>query len=214
MNLYDTLRSLAPDAVRRYVRGINAVNLHLQCKAEALAPLDRDITPFAVRMMDAGDPREIGAWTRIQRQGFGAQIEEDAFDRLVLSHPAYDIRHTHFLLEDGQPVGAASGGVYRRNPSIGVGHQVTVLPHLRGRGLGRHLILYRYHALHADGIRLFETETTLFYRQGIVNNFSVGLQPKLRRDSWNQRDDASDLQRLIANALLESRYLAWRARHG
>jgi hypothetical protein len=47
-----------------------------------------------------------------------------------------------------------------------------------------------------------------------VNNFSVGLQPKLRRDSWNQRDDASDLQRLIANALLESRYLAWRARHG
>lgn len=214
MNLYSSLRAIAPDPVRRFVRDIYAVNIHLQARADALPPLERDIAPFTVRLMDTADPRDIRAWLHIQREGFGQQMEEADFDRIILHHPTYDIRQTYFLLERDEPVGAASAGVYRGNPSIGIGHQATVLPHIRGRGLGLYLQLYRYHTLRAEGLRLFGTETTLFYRRAILNDFHIGFRPKLRRDPWNQRDNSTSLQRLVANALFESRYLAWRALHG
>lgn len=211
--LYEALRALAPPVVRRYVRGVYGANIHLQIRSRSLPPLSRDIAPFGVRLMDTADPREIAAWTRIQSQAFETAPDPGMFDRIIRDHPAYDVRRTYLLLQHDEPVGAISAAVYKRNPSVGVGHQEALLPHVRGRGLGLHLALFRYHSLADEGFERLEVETTLYYHQAIKNHFRMGFRPKLRRDEWNQHDGASALQRLLANLTLVCRYLAWKLRH-
>lgn len=210
--LYQSLRAVAPAVVRRYVRGVYGAAVRLGIDAASLPPVVGDIAPFSVRLMDADDPRDIDAWIRIQHAGFGSDLDPTVFDRIIRRHPTYDVRRTYFVLEHDEPVGTASAAVFRRNPSIGVGHQATVLPHVRGKGLGLHLALVRYHSLVADGLRRLEVETAPYYRQAIRNHFRMGFLPKARCDEWNQPDGARREQRLLANLILVGRYGAWKLR--
>jgi hypothetical protein len=205
---------VAPPAARRYIRGVYGANVHVQIEAQALPPLARDITPFSVRLMDTGDPHEIATWSRIQAAGFGSAVDASLFDRIIRRHPTYDVRRTYFLVEHDEPVGVVSAAVYRKNPWIGAGHNESLLPRVRGKGLGLYLALFRYHSLIDDGVRHLEMETTLYYRQAIRNHFRMGFRPKPRRDEWNQRDGARADHRLLANLILEARYLRWMLRGG
>ena len=213
-SLFEALRAVAPPTVRRYVRGVYGATVRFQIEAHLLSPMVRDIAPFSVRLMDASDPREIASWLRIQREGFGSELDPAVFDHIIRHHPTYDVRRTYFLLDHDEPVGAASAAVFRKNPSIGYGHQAALLPHVRGKGLGLYLALFRYPSLVDDGLQRLEMESTLFYRQAIKNHFRMGFRPKLQRDEWNLCDGARPEQRLLANLMLESRYMDWRLRSG
>lgn len=209
---YRALRDSAPPAIRRYVRDVYGVSVRLKAEAHSLPPLVRDIAPFSVRLMDPCDPLDMASWLRIQQDGFGTDPNPAVYDRIIRSHPTYDVRRTYFLLDRHEPVGAASAAVFRQNPSIGFGHQAALLSRVRGRGLGLYLALFRYHSLVDEGVRHLETETTLYYRQAIRNHFRMGFRPKPGRDEWNPRDAGRMQQSLLANAILESRYLGWKLR--
>jgi hypothetical protein len=212
-SLYQGLRDVAPPVVRRYVRRVYGASVRLRIDAQSLPPLVRDVAPFSVRLMDPSDPREIDAWLRIQHAGFGSDLNPTVFDRIIRHHPICDVRRTYFLLDHDEPVGTASAAVFRRNPSIGFGHQAALLPRVRGRGLGLYLALFRYHSLVDDGLQRLEMETTLYYRQAIRNHFRMGFRPKPHPDEWNQRDGARAEQRLLANLILEGRYVGWKLRY-
>ena len=211
-SLYHALRNATPPVVRRYVRGVYGATVCLRMEVQSLPPLVRDIAPFSVRLMDTSDPHDIDAWLRIQHAGFGSDLNPTVFDRVIRHHPTYDVRRTYFLLDHDEPVGIASAAVFRRNPSIGCGHQTALLPHVRGKGLGFHLVLFRYHTLVDEGLERLETETTLFYRQAIRMDFRLGFRSKPSRDDWNHRDGARGGQRMLANLILERRYCEWKLR--
>jgi GNAT superfamily N-acetyltransferase len=211
-SLYQALRTVAPPVARRYAREVFGTSVRVRIEARSLPPLAGDIAPFAVRLMDSSDARDIAAWLRIQSESFGSDMDPAVFDRIVRRHPTYDVRRTYFLLDHDEPAGICSAAVFKRNPAIGVGHQLALLPRVRGKGLGFYLARFRYQSLVEEGLQQLEMETTLYYRQAIRNHFRMGFRPKPHRDEWNQRDGARGEQRLLANLILEGRYLEWKLR--
>ncbi len=164
--------------------------------------------------MDPSAASDLGQWMEIQSDAYGGTDWGPAeFRRFVLDHPHVEVRHTWFAMDADQAVGVASAGVFRRNPEVGVGHMLAVRSAWRGRGVGMHLALHRYHALAAEGIRVFESETTPHHPASIRLHFACGFRPKTRLDPWNSADETNAVRRFIARRALERLYRRWRREH-
>jgi len=200
------LRRFIPRFARTSVRRLLATPIWLQGDLRDLPPLSRDIHPLRIREMDPSDGADLDAWAEIQSEAFGWRFARADAERLLLEHSLLDVRHTYLLVDSGEPIGAVSGAVFRERPEIGCGHMAGLRRRYHGRGLGRHLALYRYHALSAEGLRACETETRLQHDRSVLNHIRFGFRPKTRLDPWNGPDPAGPGLRRLADAALRARY--------
>ena len=200
------MRRFLPGFARTGIRRLLATPIWLQGDLGNLPPLHGEIHPFLIREMDPSDGADIEAWLEIQGEAFGWRFGRIDAERLLLRHPLLDVRHTYLLVDASEPIGAVSGAVFRDRPEIGSGHMAALRRRYHGRGLGRHLALYRYHAMRAEGLRVCETESRLQHDQSVVNHFRFGFRPKSLWDPWNGPDPAGPGLRRLANAALRSRY--------
>jgi GNAT superfamily N-acetyltransferase len=152
---------------------------------------------------------DIAAWLEIHNDAFGSAWGLEDYEREILHHPTVTVWHTYLIMDGSRALGSACAGVYRRNPEVGAGHFLALRRSAHGRGLGRHIVLYRYHRLREAGIRLCESETTLRNRESIGIHFACGFRPKTRLDAWNSPDPGDALQRWITRQRLERLYRRW-----
>ena len=183
----------------------------LVCTQAALAdlPAPRDPAPFRIREMDMTWPDDVAAWLEIHNDAFGRAWGTVDYTRAILGHPHIRVLHTFFVLAGDQPVGAASVGVYRANPAVGVGHYLGFRRDARRHGLAKALVLHRYHALAAHGISVAESQTYLRHPESLRIHFECGFRPKPRRDPWNNPDPAGPLARLVTRHELDRLYARW-----
>jgi GNAT superfamily N-acetyltransferase len=152
--------------------------------------------------MDMGDDAEVRRWLAVHNAAFRHRWGLEEYRRAILEHPHFVIRHTIFVIEGDTPLGVASAGTFRRNPSVGVGHYLGVVPGARGRGLGRALVLERFRLLREARVGVGESETTLSRTSSLALHLNLGFRPKYELDPWNSPDEASPLLRALANARL------------
>jgi len=202
-------RRLLPASVVSWRDALDSALVCTQGDLARLPPLDRDIAPLHVREMRMHDEAEIAAWLEVHNDAFGSAWGAEDYEREILHHPTVAVWHTYLILDGPRAIGAASAGVYRRNPEVGVGHFVGLRRAAHGRGLGRHLVLYRYHRLREAGIRLCESETTLRNHESLGIHFACGFRPKPRLDAWNSPDPGDALQRGITRWRLRRFYRRW-----
>lgn len=188
------------------MRRLLATPVWLQGDLGDLPPLQGDIHPLFIREMDPSDSADLDAWVEVQSEAFGWQYGRADAERLLLGHPLLEVRHTYLLVDSSQPIGAVSGAVFRDQPEIASGHMAALRRRYHGRGLGRHLALYRYHVLRSEGLRACETESRLRHDRSIINHFTFGFRPKTRLDPWNGPDPAGPGLRKLANGALRLRY--------
>lgn len=203
------VRRLLPDSVVSWLGDLDSALVCSQGDLARLPALDRDITPLYVREMRMHDPADIAAWLEVHNDAFDSAWGAPDYEREILHHPTVAVRHTYLIMDGARAIGAASAGVYRRNPEVGVGHFVGLRRTAHGRGLGRHIVLYRYHRLREAGIRLCESETTLRNHESLGIHFACGFRPKPRLDAWNSPDPGDALQRWITQVRLRRFYRRW-----
>lgn len=203
------VRRLLPRSVVGWLDALESAPVCSQGDLARLPPLDRDIAPLSVREMRMHDPADIAAWLEVHNDAFASAWGVADYEREILRHPTVAVWHTYLIMDGDRAIGAASAGVYRRNPEVGVGHFVGLRRAVHGRGLGRHLVLYRYHRLREAGIGLCESETTLRNHESLGIHFDCGFRPKLRLDAWNSPDPGDALQRWITRLRLRRFYRRW-----
>ena len=198
---YDRMASALwrPDRVLVYTQG----------DLDHLPDLKQDIAPLYVAEMNREDESEIGLWLDVHNDAFSRKWGPDEYRAEVLNHPDLQILHTYLVMNDDEVVGTASVGVFRRQKNIGVGHYIQLRRSAQSHGLGKYLLLYRYHKLKQLGIRTCESQTTLVREKALLLHFSCGFRPKTRPDSWNSTGVNSPLARMRANLQLERLYRTW-----
>jgi GNAT superfamily N-acetyltransferase len=162
-----------------------------------------------IRDLDPNRPADVDAWLSVHNPALGHGWGPDDFRREVVDHRRVDVHTTYLLLEGDDPVGVASVGVFRVNPTVGVGHWLSVRPDRQGRGLGRLLTAHRYHQLAGEGIEVAESQTHLARRGSLAIHFGLGFRPKYRLDPWNNAPPPLAL-RLQADARLWACFRRWR----
>jgi GNAT superfamily N-acetyltransferase len=172
-------------------------------------PRPRDVSPFRICDMDMRHPAHVAWWLEIHNEAFGRAWGRAEFTSHVLEHPQILILRTYLVMAGDRAVGAASAGVYRQKPEIGVGHCLALRAEARGRGLGASLALHRYHALRDTGIRVAESQTYLRHGESLWIHFDCGFRPKVRRDSWNEPDPAGPIERLVTRHRVNQLYARW-----
>jgi GNAT superfamily N-acetyltransferase len=177
----------------------------------AALPRPRDLSPFRIREMDMRHPAEVAAWLEIHNEAFGHAWGRKEFTAHVLEHPRILILRTYFVMSGDRAIGAASAGVYRQKPEIGVGDYLGLRGNARGHGLGAALALHRYLALRDTGIRTAESQTYLCHGGALWIHFDCGFRPKLRRDVWNEPDPVSQVGRLVTRHRVNQLYARWSA---
>ena len=181
---------------RRFYR-FNSVLVCTQADLNNLPPFNKDIAPLHLKEMDMEDESEIREWLKIHNDAFGRAWGFKEYQAFMLNHPYLIVTHTYFMMDESTPMGAGSVGVFKKNKEIGVGHYLGIRKNFQGRGLGKYMVLYRYHKLHEHGIRICESETTLRHKKSLLIHFDCGSRPKFRPDYWNTPDGASALLRVI-----------------
>jgi GNAT superfamily N-acetyltransferase len=161
------------------------------------------------REMDMADPDEIATWLAVHNDAFGHTWGVEQFRGAILEHPHFEIRRTFFVTQGDRTLGAASIGVFRRNPRVGVGHYLGVSGEAQSLGLGRLLVLHRYHALRDSGIRECESHTHIGRVRSLRIHFECGFAPKVHFDDWNTPNTATPPVRAITNARLKALYRRW-----
>lgn len=198
------LNAIKSRLASRYWR-LDDVVVALRGRLEDLPPR-RGFAPLRVREMDTAREADVCAWLEVYRQAFGTLWDISDFERDMLNHPTLELRHT-FLVEDGcRVLAAASVGVFRRNPRVGVGHMIGVAESGRGRGLGKALALHRYHTLREEGFELAESETTLRHQRSLLMHFGCGFRPKRQLEAWNTPDPIGGIDRLLVDLRLARLY--------
>ena len=165
--------------------------------------------PCDVREMDMADPADVAVWLAVHNDAFGHAWDVDHFERAILRHPYFDIWKTYFAVVDGTTVGVASMGVFRGNHEVGVGHYLGVCRKAQEMGVGRTLVLHRYHALRRAGIVQCESHTHVGRTASLRIHFECGFSPKLRFDDWNTPSTASAPLRTLTTIRLMRLYRRW-----
>ena len=197
--------------MRRFLRSFNNALVLLQCSRDDLAPARLDDLGD-IRPMNMLDEHDVRTWLDIHNDAYGRSWDRAHYQAWILDHPHLDVLQTYLVYQDGPAVGAGSTAVFRRNRVIGVGHSVGIRKAYQGRGLGRRLMLFRYHTLREYGVASFEMETTIGRRASIWAHFNCGFKPKPRFDDWNTHDQAAPWLRALTRVRLERLYEHWRRR--
>lgn len=166
------------------------------------------------REMDMGAGIDVATWLAVHNDAYDHDWDAEQFERAILRHPYFDVWKTFFALEGETAVGAASIGVFRGNPSVGVGHYLGVTKRAQRLGVGRSLVVYRYHALRDAGIVQCESQTHIGRVGSLRIHFECGFVPKLHFDPWNTPNTAALPVRLLTNARLKGQYQRWRRERG
>ena len=183
----------------------------LQCRAEDLAPARLEDLGD-IRPMDMRDDADVRTWLAIHNDAYGRAWDRARYEANILHHPHLDVSDTYLIFHEGEPVGAGSVAVFRRNRDIGVGHYVGIRRAYQGRGFGRRLVLFRHHTLRERGVAVHEMETTINRRASLWMHFGCGFRPKRRFDDWNTPDRAPFWLRALTQARLERQYRLWKRR--
>lgn len=178
-------------------------------RCENLTTLDVREPPTGLSMMDMDDPREIDEWLDVHNDAYGHGWRVQDFENAILQHPHIDVCATFFVRREGTAVGAASVGTYRRRPALGVGHYLGVRGSAQGSGVAGALAHHRYRWLASQGVTAAETQTHVARVGSLRLHFSLGFVPKYRLDSWNNPENVTRPERLVASARLWNLHRRW-----
>jgi GNAT superfamily N-acetyltransferase len=154
--------------------------------------------------MEMRHPPDVERYLEVHNSAFPQPWGPRDFEGAILENPSKRITRTFMILERGRAIAAASIGVYRRNPQVGVGHYIGVRPECQRQGIGSWLALYRFHRLAEEGLATVEIETRLRYRASILLHLGLGFRPKPSPDSWNSpQSETPELTRATAAAVRE-----------
>lgn len=183
----------------------------LVCTRSDLVSLPRVELPpnVSIREMDTADASDRRAWLAVHNAAYGHAWQENEFRAAVTEHRHIHVTHTFLLEADGEPVGVASIGHFRRNERVGAGHYLAVDPRAQRTGLGRVLVAYRYHELRSLGFDDCESQTHIGRTPSLLLHFDCGFHPKWRLDTWNNPDTWSRPVRALTNARLFALYERW-----
>ena len=165
-----------------------------------------DIAPLEVRSMDIRNEDEITEWLAIMGESFNGPWSCADYEGNILNHPEYQVLETHFLMDGQRPIAAGSVGVFRKNPKIGVTHYLGARKEVRGRGLGKFMLLYMLHRLQDLGIKRCEGESKLRHAESLAIHFDFGFIPKPRAGAWNTPTGAGPFMRLVGNVMMNRLY--------
>ncbi|HXY92125.1 MAG TPA: GNAT family N-acetyltransferase [Acidimicrobiia bacterium] len=165
-----------------------------------------------IREMNMGDAADVRRWLDVHNAAYQHQWTETEYRNVILEHRHIRVSRTFLLDVDGQIVGTASIGRFRRNENVGVGHYLGVVPSEQSHGLGRVLVAYRYHALRDEGVTECESQTQIKRVSSLRLHFAFGFVPKWHLDEWNNPDTWSAPVRAITNVRLYALHRRWLAR--
>jgi GNAT superfamily N-acetyltransferase len=126
----------------------------------------------------------------------------------MLENPVVEVDRTYLVERDGEVVGTASIGRYRRNPEVGLGHYLAVHPSAQRKGLALALCSHRYRAL-AETLEVAEAQTHLHRVGSLRAHFAIGFVPKDRIDPWNSLVPRWGPERWWANRRLARLHAEW-----
>lgn len=193
--------------VKRIIRGVDwrRTPVLFSSDLEHLPKLP-DRSEISIRTLDPEDRDDVQCWCSIMHDAFSRSWIEADFNRVIRSHPVYDILDTYLLEVAGKTVATGSIGVFRRQRSIGVTHYLGLRKENRGQGLGKYLLLHMLHRLRAQGLERCEVETNLSCLESIGIHFDFGFQPKYELDDWNSPGHGTGISRAIARYRMRQLY--------
>jgi len=194
----------------RKVVTLEFVNIHLRLITKNIPALERDISPLSVREMDMSDDAQIDTWLEIHNDAFERRWTRAQYDQKVANHPLIDTKVTYFLMDGDDAAAATSIGVWRKNPTIGVGHYAAVRKKYQSLGLGKYLFVFRSRELKNMGLEIVDNQTNLSHRKSLLVHFDVGYELKEGPDAWNTQDFFPSFIRQIADARAKKIYAEWR----
>jgi GNAT superfamily N-acetyltransferase len=163
-----------------------------------------------LQSLDLQDPTTLEAWLDTHAAAFGVRWTGDEFRRAFDEHPVIDVLWTRGPFDrTGALVGAASAGLYRRAPHVGLSHYIFVRPDGRGHHIGQTLIRDCYTSLARRGVEALECQTHVHRHASLRMHFAHGFHPKYRFEHFNSIDRASRFGRWRANRQLRAVYSDW-----
>jgi GNAT superfamily N-acetyltransferase len=169
-----------------------------RCDDPSSIPAPEPTDGVDVRPVDLDDP------------AFGARWTHDDFRLAFDAHPIIEVLSTCGAFDRaGDLIGAASAGLYRRAPDIGLSHYIFVRPEVRGHRVGQALIRACYTSLARRGVDALECQTHVHRHASLRMHFAHGFFPKYRFEHFNSLDRASRVARWRANRQLRAVYDDW-----
>jgi GNAT superfamily N-acetyltransferase len=181
----------------------------LRLNTENVPALEKDISPLTVLEMDMSDEEQIDAWLEIHNDAFERRWTRIQFDQKVVNHPLIDTKITYFVMDGDNPVASTSSGVWRKYPTVGLGHYAAVRNKYQGLGLGKYLFIYRTQKMKDMGFKFIDNQTNLSHRKSLLVHFDVGYELKDGPDPWNTQDFFPSFIRRIANSRAKKIYAEW-----
>jgi GNAT superfamily N-acetyltransferase len=212
MQEYKKLISL-PLSVMRKLRTLFSPHfglVYFQCDLSKPLPPLPVITPFYIKEMDVKNEFQINEWLSIMNQAFKTNSSRTDFEKIILTHPYYEVAHTYFLMDGDECIGAVSEAHYRSNKKIGVTHMLGINQEYRGKNLGKYMILYVLHQLKEHGYSYCEGESRLRHKKSLHIHFDFGFYPKKKADYWNTKDNASFINQAMSKLFFMLEYKKWR----
>jgi GNAT superfamily N-acetyltransferase len=165
---------------------------------------------FTIRDLDGDDPAEVARWLVVVNAAFGRTWIQENHRLAMVDNPVVEVDRTFLVERDGEPVGTASIGRYRRNPEVGIGHYLSVHPSAQRHGLAVALCSHRYRAMAQTDLVVGEAQTHLHRIGSLRAHFRCGFEPKTTIDPWNSLTPPSGPLREEADRRLEEAFAAWR----
>jgi len=211
MQVYKKLTSLFLSVMKR-VRTLFSPNfglVYFQCDLSKPLPPLPVIKPFYIKEMDTRNEFQIKEWLSVINQAFKTNYSRTDFEKIILTHPYYEVTHTYFLMDRDECIGTVSEAYYRNNKKIGVTHMLGIKQEHRGKNFGKYMILYVLHQLKDHGYSYCEGESRLSYKKSLHIHFDFGFYPKKKADYWNTKDNASFINQTISKLLFMLEYKKW-----
>ena len=195
--------------LRRVNFGLGSFIVSTQGYADTLPQIQNN-PEYTFIPMDLENSEDTQTWLNVFNDAFERNWDEVHFEKYVLNHPVINVSDTLFLRNlQGEVMGVTSFGVFRHNPSIGVGHYIAIRKKFQGQQLGYYISMKRYHVLAQLGLKTFESETTIDRKRSIFMHFKLGFQSKRSLDHWNTRNLATRIFQPLINKKLDNYYSEW-----
>ncbi len=167
----------------------------------------------SIRPMRHEDPTDRHLWLDVHNDAYGHTWTDAELDAAVLEHRHIRVTDTYLIALDGDVVGAASIGVFRRAEHVAVGHYLGVARRAQRTGVARALVVHRYTVARDRGYTACESQTHVSRVASLRLHFDCGFVPKRGLDTWNNPDTWSRTERWLADRRLERLHRSWAASH-
>jgi len=192
----------------KYLFNYSRTGVYMQMDLSRLLVLP-DISPLEVRELNQNDDIALKAWANLINQSYKEEhYDIEAAKKIFSNHLYLNIKKIFLIYDNDFLVGTISSGVYKSNPKMGGAMRFAVHPNFQGKGLGKYLFILVLHSLREDGIKFFETITSVKRKESLIIKMKMGFFPQFNRKYVQfKKQKRFFLIRLIANYHL---YKLWR----